>query len=66
MSGLDSRRLCLPVEQSGFPNCSLVQGNETNKEYQDPEALSGILSRRTSLAGWRASPACAMQEPIPD
>ena len=53
MSGLDSRRLCLPVEQSGFPNCSLVQGNETNKEYQDPEALIGILSRRT-IPSWMA------------
>ena len=27
MTCLDSRRLCLPAEQPGFPNCSLVRGN---------------------------------------
>ena len=27
---LDSRLLCLPVEQPGFPNCSLVRGNKTS------------------------------------
>ena len=29
--GLDSRRLCLPVEQPGFPNCSRVQGSMSHQ-----------------------------------
>ena len=31
MTCLDSRRLCLPAEQPGFPNCSLVRGNTVHQ-----------------------------------
>ena len=33
--GLDSRHLCPPAEQPGFPNCSLVWGN-TNHQTPGP------------------------------
>ena len=31
MTFLDSRRLCFPAEQPGFPNCSLVRGNTVHQ-----------------------------------
>ena len=41
--GLDSRPLCLPVEQMSFPTGSLVQGNL----YPKPPAVKGVVSAPT-------------------
>ena len=41
--GLDSRRLCLPVGRSGFPNCPLADKAE-NRDLTAPIVFSGGLS----------------------
>ena len=41
-SGLDSRLLCLPVEQQGLPHCSMVRGTETTLDHQNPEEWNGM------------------------
>ena len=66
--GLDSRPVCLPVEQLSDPNYPLVRGNPHISEHQDPEALHGIQSRGTSpfAGGVQVQQLGAMQEPIPD
>ena len=66
MTCLDSLRLCLPAEQPGFPNCSLVRGNTVHQtpghEVQKWHPVKLYLPQ---LDGVQVQ-LCAMQEPIPD
>ena len=59
MTCLDSRRLCLPAEQPGFPNCSLVRGNIVH-QTPGPEVQNGIQWFYTSPSwlAWKSSCKC--------
>ena len=64
---LDSRPLCLPVEQMGHPTCSLVRDNLNPKPARNPKATRICGLKYFPFTGCRASPALgAMQKPISD
>ena len=66
MTWLDSWRLCLPAEQPGFPNCSLVRGS-MSQQTPRPEVQNWHSSDlHVPQLDCEQVQLCAMLEPIPD